>query len=155
MCFFLNKVCLLISALDWTLLKIDLTLFNNAVNQMDLISSDPCPSKQPFADVLQNRFCKNFTIFTEKHLCWSQTCNFIKMRLINMCFPLNVTKCLRTIYFTEHLRWLLWILNLYLIITWKTEDIQTTENQYFLVYDFAYNKDFTILHKNKVDIKNY
>ena len=111
--YFFNKVYLLISALDLTLFKIDLTLFNNAANQMDLISSNLYPSKQPFADVLQNRFFKKFTIFTEKHLCWSQTFNFMKMRLLNMCFPLNVTKCLRTISFTEHLRWLLWILNLY------------------------------------------
>ena len=27
--------------------------------------------KQPFADVLQNKFLKNVTIFIGKHLCWS------------------------------------------------------------------------------------
>ena len=28
--------------------------------------------KQPFRDILQNRFLKNFAIFTGKNLCWSQ-----------------------------------------------------------------------------------
>ena len=37
----------------------------------------------------------------------------------------------------------------------QTCNIQTTEKQYFLAYDFAYNKDFTILHTVKIDVKNY
>ena len=41
---------------------------------------------------------KNFAIFTGKHLCWS---------LFLICCPVNVTKFLRTSFFTEHLRWLL------------------------------------------------
>ena len=47
---------------------------------------------------------KNFTIFTEKHLCWSlflnknaglQSWNFIKKRLQHRFFPVNIAKFLR------------------------------------------------------------
>ena len=33
--------------------------------------------------------------------------NFIKKRLWHRCFPVNFTKFLRTLFLTEHLRWLL------------------------------------------------
>ena len=45
---------------------------------------------------------KKFIIFIGKHQCWSlfsinlQACNFIKKRLQHRCFPLNITKFLRT-----------------------------------------------------------
>ena len=47
---------------------------------------------------------KNLTIFKGKYLCWSllfnkvaghQTCNFIKKKLQQRCFPVNITKFLR------------------------------------------------------------
>ena len=64
-------------------------------------------------------FCKkgvlrNFTKFTGKHL-WqslffkkveSEACNFIKKGLWHGCFPLNFAKFLRTLFLTEHNRWL-------------------------------------------------
>ena len=37
-------------------------------------------------------------------------CNFIKTRLQHRCFPVNIAKCLRTSFFTEHLRWQLFSL---------------------------------------------
>ena len=37
---------------------------------------------------------KHFAIFTGKHLCWS--CNFIKKRLQDRCFPRNVARFLIT-----------------------------------------------------------
>ena len=45
---------------------------------------------------------RNFTIFTGKHLCWS---------LEQGSFPVNIAKLLRTVFFIEHLWWLL--LNLF------------------------------------------
>ena len=46
---------------------------------------------------------KNFTIFIGKHLCWSahretqeNTCNLIKKKLQNRCFPMNIAKFLGT-----------------------------------------------------------
>ena len=50
---------------------------------------------------------KNFAIFTGKHLWESlinkiagqKACNFLKKRLQQMCFPANITKFLRTVYF--------------------------------------------------------
>ena len=56
---------------------------------------------------------KYFAIFKGKHLCLSlflmklQACNFIKKRLQQRCFLVNITKFLRTHFFTEHLQWLL------------------------------------------------
>ena len=44
--------------------------------------------KQSMADVLQNR---------------CQACNFIKRRPQHRCFPMKLTKSLRTPFFTEHL----------------------------------------------------
>ena len=49
---------------------------------------------------------KNFVIFTGKHMCWSEylfnkvaglkACNFIKERLQDRCFPMNIANFLRT-----------------------------------------------------------
>ena len=47
----------------------------------------------------------NFAIFIGLHLCWGvfinenadlQSCNFIKKRLHQWCFPVNIAKILRT-----------------------------------------------------------
>ena len=47
---------------------------------------------------------KNLEIFTRKHLCWSFfLINFIKNRLQNRCFPVNIAKCLSTAFYIEHL----------------------------------------------------
>ena len=56
-------------------------------------------------------FCKkdvlrNFAKFTGKHPCQSPT-TLLKKRLWHTCFPVNFAKFLRTLFFTEHLRWLL------------------------------------------------
>ena len=49
---------------------------------------------------------KNFENFTGKHLCWGlflETCNVIKKKLQQRCFPVKFEKFLRTLIFTEHL----------------------------------------------------
>ena len=59
---------------------------------------------------------KDFTKFTEKHLCQSlflskvaglRPVTLLKKRLWHRCFPVNYPKFLRTPFFTEHLWWLL------------------------------------------------
>ena len=51
---------------------------------------------------------KNVAIFLGRYLYWSfflQGCNFIKKRLQQRCFPVNIAKVLRTpILKEEHLR---------------------------------------------------
>ena len=48
----------------------------------------------------KKRVLKNFAIFTRKHLCWSLFgvfgVNIIKKALQHRCFPVNITKFLRT-----------------------------------------------------------
>ena len=70
-------------------------------------------------------FCKkdvlrSFEQFTGKHLCQSLFLNkvaglrpvtLLKKRLWYSCFPVNFAKFLRTPFFTEHLRWLLMLLD--------------------------------------------
>ena len=64
-------------------------------------------------------FCKkgilrNFVEFTGKHLSQSfffLAYNFIKMRFPHVCLPVNFGKFLRTPFLTEHLRWLLLVVN--------------------------------------------
>ena len=74
--------------------------------------------KQPFTDVLQNRcpykFCNNHrkrpvleSLFNK--VPGLQACNFIKKRLQQRCFPVNIAKFLRTASFIEHLRLLLYM----------------------------------------------
>ena len=55
--------------------------------------------------LLQKAVLKSFSIFTEKHLCWSlflnknaglQSWNFIKKRLQHRFFSVNIAKFLRT-----------------------------------------------------------
>ena len=50
---------------------------------------------------------KNFTKFTEKHLCHTFFTTFLKKRLWHRCFPVNLVKFSRTPSFIEHVRWLL------------------------------------------------
>ena len=66
-------------------------------------------------------FCKkgvlrNFAKFTGKHLWQSllfnkiaglRTATLLTKRLWHRCFPVNFAKFLRTLFLTEHLRWLL------------------------------------------------
>ena len=49
---------------------------------------------------------RNFAKFTGKHLCQSLLFNKVaglRKRLWHSCFPVNFTKFLRTLFFTEHL----------------------------------------------------
>ena len=57
--------------------------------------------KQPFADVHENRFLENFTIFTGKHPCWSFFLIKLKKRLKHRCFPVNIAKFLK-IFFLQN-----------------------------------------------------
>ena len=66
---------------------------------------------------------KNFVIFTIKHLCWSlssiklqQACNFIKRRLQDRCFPVNIAKILKTPILKNSCKRLL--LNFLLFFVW-------------------------------------
>ena len=68
---------------------------------------------------VKKAFLTNFAKFTEKHLCQSLFFNKVaglrpatlfKRRLWHKCFPVNFPKFLRT-FLTEHLRWLLLIIN--------------------------------------------
>ena len=64
--------------------------------------------KQPPEVFCKNDVLKNFTIFTEKRLCWShlfdkvaessclQHSRFIKKRLQHRCFSVNITNFLKT-----------------------------------------------------------
>ena len=55
---------------------------------------------------------KIFAVFTGKHLCWSLF--LIKLQAFkHRCFPVNISKCLRTALFIGHL-WRL-LLNFYLL----------------------------------------
>ena len=76
-----------------------------------------------FRSSLPELFCKKFVLrkfikFTRKHLCQSLFFNkvaslkpFLKKRLWHRCFPVNFVKLLRKPFLTEHLRWLLLLLN--------------------------------------------
>ena len=64
--------------------------------------------KQLFIAVHQNRYLKNITNFTGKHLCWSlflikvsglRPATLLKRRLQHMFFPVNFAKFLRTHFF--------------------------------------------------------
>ena len=58
---------------------------------------------------------KNFANLTLKYLGWSlflikfQACNFIKNRLQQRCFTMNIAEFLRTDFYIEHLWWLPWV----------------------------------------------
>ena len=76
----------------------------------------------------KKRLLRNFTKFTGKHLC--QSLAFIKVagwglqlywkkRLWHSCFPVNFSKFLRTLFLTEHLRWLLFFFAFFLLVLWR------------------------------------
>ena len=76
-------------------------------------------------------FLRNFVKFTGKHLCQSLFFNkvaglrpatLLKKRLWHRCFPVNLTKFLRTPFFIKHLWWLL----LYLLHTWDKLNVRKT-----------------------------
>ena len=64
-----------------------------------------------FSSEIAVRKCssKHFAIFTGKHHCWSPF--LIKLQALRLlrhrCFPVNIAKFLRTVFFMEHLWWLL------------------------------------------------
>ena len=69
--------------------------------------------KQPPEVFCKKRFLKNITKFHNKALALEslfnkvaslKVCNFIKNRLHHSCFPLNITKFLRTAFCMEYLR---------------------------------------------------
>ena len=74
-----------------------------------------------FRSILPEVFCKksflrNFAKFTGKQRCQSlffnkvaglRTATLFKKRLWHRCFPVNFSKFLRTLFFIEHLWWLL------------------------------------------------
>ena len=65
--------------------------------------------KQPFADVFQNRCSYEFQNIHRKTPVLESFFNngtgkFIKKRLQNRCFPMNIAKFLGATFFTEHLR---------------------------------------------------
>ena len=64
----------------------------------------------------KNAVLRNFTKFTEKHLCYSlflnkvsglKSATSLKRRLWHQCFPVNFVKFLRAPFSIEHLLWLL------------------------------------------------
>ena len=68
--------------------------------------------KQPFEDVLQNRCSSEFcNIYRKTSVLNQNAFNFIKQRLQNRCFPMNIAKFLRTAVSVEHLWWLLLLLS--------------------------------------------
>ena len=70
--------------------------------------------KQLFTAVLWEAVLKNYPIITEKQQCWSllisvadpKAKNCIKKSIQCRCFPMSISKFLRTVLFTEHIRWL-------------------------------------------------
>ena len=71
---------------------------------------------QPFTNVLQNRSSYKFPDIRKKismleslfHKATGlMACNFIKKDTpTQVCFPVNITKCLRIAFLMEHLQWL-------------------------------------------------
>ena len=77
--------------------------------------------KQPPEVIYKKGVLENFTKFTGKHLCQSLFFNkvagpgprpatLLKKRLWHRCFPVNFVKFPRTPFLTEHLQWLLLLL---------------------------------------------
>ena len=98
---------------------------------------------------------KNFAIFTEKHLCWSLFLiklqalleGLIKLHALLrresntvVCFSVNISKLLTTVYFIEQLRWLLLLLQLE-----KTKDPFTPTFSHFYVFACSTNKYFEFI----------
>ena len=59
-------------------------------------------------------------MFTGKDLCWRfLLINFIKKRLKHGCFPVNISKCLSTAFYIEHL----WFIILLKIFMWWSNSL--------------------------------
>ena len=76
-----------------------------------LVARSSCPELFCEKGVL-----RNFAKFTGKHLCQClffnkveglRSATLLKKRLWCKCFPVNSAKFVRTLFFKEHLRWLL------------------------------------------------
>ena len=76
---------------------------------------------------------KSFAIFTEKHLCWSlflnkdsglQSWNFVKKRLQQRCFSVNIAKFLRGTCFEEYLWTAVWTFS-----TWANKRTSNESNR--------------------------
>ena len=83
----------------------------------NLISRKSVPTfhEQPFADVLRSRFSLKLCNIRRKTPALEslfnkvpvlQGCSFIKKKLQQRCFPVNIAKLLITAFFIEHYRWL-------------------------------------------------
>ena len=78
---------------------------------------------------------KKLAMFTGKYLYWSlffnkyaglKACNFIKKRLQHNFFPVKFAKFLRTIFFTEHVRWLFLEISNELSLYWIWEQLMVS-----------------------------
>ena len=87
-------------------------LWHNSYISTDLLNKQ----KQPFADVLQNRYSQKFRHIHRKtpvlesflnKVTDLRVCSFIKQRLQLRCFHENIAKFLITAFFIKHLQWLL------------------------------------------------
>ena len=54
--------------------------------------------KRRSTDATGGLLSKNFAIFTGKHMCWSLFFNFIEKRLQHRCFPVNIGKFLKNLF---------------------------------------------------------
>ena len=100
------------------LLKIKLLLIHNSEKTTPIYLSNCLTwnTRSSRLDVFcEKGVLKNFVKITEKHLCQSLFLNkvagvspatLLKKRPWHRCFPVNFAKYLRTLFFTEHLRWL-------------------------------------------------
>ena len=89
-CRLINK-----SVLKWFLLTRTMTrsaLFSRNHPTLLLIK------KRRSTDATGGFLAKNFSIFTRKHICWSLFFNFIEKRLQNRCFPVNIGKFLKKLF---------------------------------------------------------
>ena len=74
---------------------------------------------------------RNFTKFIGKHLCQSLLFNKLQVstllikKIWQRCFPVNFVKFLRTLFLTEHLWWLLMLMNLWTIFNYLPHNIVT------------------------------
>ena len=104
-----RKFCLMIKGFNITDIKLHKLSNCNGVKPSFYQSQ-----KQLFTAVLWEAVLKNYPIITEKQQCWSllisvadpKAKNCIKKRIQCRCFPMSISKFLRTVLFTEHIRWL-------------------------------------------------
>ena len=123
-------------------------------------------------------FCKkgvlrNFAKFTGKHLCQSlffdkvaglRAATLLKKRLWHRCFHVSFVKFLRTLFLTEHLRWLLLFVFKCLFVTSHTlhftlfTSTSTLFRSSFSVFNFAFRRSFVqkkIKENKKIFIENH